>query len=308
MSKKTTNLLITGGSGFLGRNLVDLLKKDTKYRIFSVSRAHETGGVENIFEDLTKTDFSFLDKIKPDFIVYFGTVSSPNSAAQDPEGSYESNVIAVNKLLAKVAKMEKKVKKIILMSSAVLYKNTEKGVYKETDKIDPYRDPYNFSKFSMECLANYYRSLFSLPITVFRLSNTYGPYQPKREMPTLVSDLFQQAMEHRKIKVLNVKPVRDWIYAGDVCRAIQKELNAPESGIFNLATGKGRSVGDVTAIISRLTGASFVNLDKKALPPMRIVCSTQRLRKHLGYVPSTPLTAGLKKVYEYYKKKKAENN
>lgn len=300
-AERREKLVITGGSGFVGRNLISALD-DGLYEIVSVSRTSKVDGVENFHEDLTKSDFGFLESLSPDFVVYLGTISSPKEAALKEQESYETNVTGVQRFLEKAKDLE--IKKIILLSSVVLYAGDKIEPYKEDDEIDPFRDAYNLSKFFLEGLANYYRQNYGLPITVFRLSNTYGSHQTTEKVPLLVPKLFEQALGEGKIEVWNTKPVRDWVFVGDVCRVIVRELQISGDGVFNLGTGVGRSVGEVVEVISRLTGVPYSSLDKPVEPPLRVVCDVSKLRKHSGFVPDTTLEQGLKETYEYFKKLK----
>lgn len=297
MSNKR-KLLITGGSGFIGKNLIRAIKN---YDLVSVSRNSELQGVKNIKVDLTRTNFTFLEKVKPDYVVYLGTISSPKEAQSKPQESYESNVLAIQKFLEKAKGVSlKNLKKIILFSSSVVYKEKRSGRYKETDELDSHRDIYNFSKFNLENLSTYYYKNFGLPITVFRLSNTYGPFQDTQKAPLLIPSLFEKAIKTKKITVWNTKPIRDWVYIGDVVDVVIKEMGKKGGGIFNLGTGKGNSVGEIVRIISKLTGAEVENLQKDVSPPYRVVLDVTKLKERLNYLPRTPLEKGLRKTYKYY--------
>lgn len=294
-------LVVTGGSGFIGRNLLDTLK-GSPHEVISVSRENSVEGVENIHEDLTRTNFDFLKPIDPEYVAYLATISSPKEAALKKQESYDTNVTAVQRFLERAKDLH--IKKIVLLSSVVLYSGDGDKPYKEDSEIAPFRDTYNLSKFFLEGLANYYRQNYGLPITIFRLSNTYGPYQTTERVPLLIPKLFEEALEKGKLEVWNTKPVRDWVFVGDVCEVIVRELAAKGHGTFNLGTGRGRSVKEVIEIISKLTGVHYQDLDKPVDPPLRVVCDMAKLRAHLKYVPNTSLEEGLQKTFEFHKSRK----
>lgn len=289
-------LLIVGGSGFIGRRLIDKLK--SKYAITSVSHTGKVSGVDNINLDLVKTDFGFLDSTSFDAAIYLGTVSSPKEAEAKPQLAYDTNVTVVQRFLEKAGASG--VKKIILFSSAVLYSINDDPC-SESDSIEKYSSIYNYSKYSLETLADYYRLKHNMQITVFRLSNTYGPGQTNTKAPYLVPGLFQQASEKGEIEVWNIKPIRDWVFVDDVVKVVELELKIKGGGLFNLGTGKGRSVGDLVKIVADLYKVRVVDLDKPVAPPYKVVCNIQNLKTRLNYVPDTDLVVGLKKVYEFYK-------
>lgn len=297
MGTKKERLLVIGGGGFIGRNLIKDLK--SKYDITSLSKTSKVHGVKNLNLDLNNSDFHFLLKNKFEYVIYLGTISSPKEAELKPQESFESNVTTVQRFLEKSKELN--FKKIILLSSAVLYSSNTQGRLKESDEISPFTSIYNFSKYLLECLAEFYRSKHAMPISVFRLANTYGPIQDTHKVPYLIPSLFQQVLEKGKMEIWNTSPVRDWVFVDDVVKVIFEELNRKGGGIFNLGTGKGRSVGDVAKIITSLTGAGFINLNRPVEPPHSVVCNTKKLKDRLGYVPSTTLDEGLKKTYNYFK-------
>lgn len=295
---KNKNILIIGGGGFIGRNLINSLR-NKNVNIYSVSKQSTVPAIKNIHADLVTSDFSFLRRIKPKQVVYLGTISSPKEAKGEKQGTFDTNVIALQRFLEAVKDLD--IKKVILMSSAVLYSKNNTNPLKEEDKLDPFRDMYNFSKYLLENLAQYYTENYKIPITVFRLSNTYGPFQSTDKAALLIPSLFKQALSEKRMSVWNTKPTRDWIFVEDVCKAIQFEMKVDGAGIYNLGTGVGRKVEDVVEIISRLTKTPYTNLDKKVSPPAKIICSTTKLKRHLNYAPQTTLEEGLKRTYEYYK-------
>ena len=297
MRVKKERLLVIGGSGFIGRNLIEKLRGI--YEVTSISRTNQIGNVRNICIDLIKSDFSFLKEYKGASVAYLGTVSSPKEAELKPQEAFSSNVTAVQRFLEKSKELN--FKKIILLSSVVIYASSKQDRLDENGEISPFSSIYNYSKYLLESLAEFYRQKHLMPITVFRLANAYGPFQNTQKVPYLIPSLFQQALEKGKMEVWNTTPIRDWVFIDDVVEVLSRELQIDGGGIFNLGTGEGRSVGDVARIIASLTNTSFIDLNRAVEPPYRVVCDIKRLKKRLGYAPSTTLEEGLRKTYNYFK-------
>lgn len=287
-------LLLIGGSGFIGKNLIE--KLSGKYEITSVSKTTKVSGVNNLKIDLNNTDFGFIKGFSK--IIYLGTVSSPKEAEIKPNESYISNATNIHTFLE--AARNHTVEKIILLSSAVIYSPDNIAPLAEVSLIAPYLNIYNFSKYNLEILAEFYTQKYGMPITVFRLSNTYGPGQTNERAPYLIPGLFEQAITKEKMEIWNTTPIRDFVFVDDVSKVISLELETKGGGLFNLGTGIGSSVLKVAEEIKKLTGVDFVDLGKEVGPPHKVICDMEKLFKRLNYIPVTNLETGLKESYKYY--------
>ena len=228
--KKRLKVIVIGGTGFVGRNVVEALV--SKYEVISVSYSKTISGIKNIHTDLISSSFSFLKKERPDYVVYLGTVSSPRQGYENPDRCVETNVTAPLRMLRTLKEVS--VKKVIFFSSVVLYKEKSRGYLNEQDSISPHSGIYAFSKHMLENIAGYYGDYLSLPITVFRLANTYGPYQDVNGVKLLTHQMFDQALIKRTVIVQSTKPIRDWVYVGDVAKAVKMELSIPGGGTYRL--------------------------------------------------------------------------
>lgn len=294
MKKK---VVVTGGSGFIGTHLIPALLKEG-FEVYSVSRSSEAKGAHNIHLDLATTDYGFLDRIDPDYVISLGTVSTPKAAQEDHQACFATNVSSIDRLLNSCKQLN--VKKVVLMSTAVLYKDQDKASYSEEDELNTYQDNYNLCKFFMESIAHLYRDRIGLPVTVFRLANSYGYNSREEKYPTLVNQIFRQAIKDHRVEIWNAEPVRDWVYVGDVVKVLVAELGTEESGLYNLGTGIGTDVGTVAKIVAAEAGCEYRVLNKPVTPPFRVVLNVAKLHKHLGFVPSTPIEIGLKETYSDY--------
>jgi len=290
-------ILVTGGSGFIGTNLIKKLLEQ-KMEVINVDKVDSKQNVKTVKVDLTKTDFSFLDEIDFDCVVHLAALTNARMCA-DNKSAFESNVDATFNLLNKLA--QKKVKKIIFMSSIVVYSNDPKLPIKEESELDIYHDNYSYTKGVCETICEQFRQKYKMPIITFRLSNVYGPYQSTENYPNLVPQLMLDIIQKNKMEVWNKVPVRDWIFVEDAVDAIIAGLGAPYNGTVNLGTGIGTSVGEVSEILSQISGVELKFLDKAPSPPLKIICDVSRIKKELNWVAKTKVKDGLKQTYDYYK-------
>ena len=298
MGLERKTVLLTGGSGFIGRNLIQRLKKENAH-VVCVGRS-EVDGVENIHADLM-TDSRFLPGIDIDFdyFVHLAAVSSPGRSVIEEE-TLELNVNATKRIFEHLSK-KGNVKKAIFMSSYVVYRGGD-GPLDEDSGLSASSEVYARSKILGEKACLKYSN--QVPLVVFRLSNSYGPGQQWKpeDVPTLVPQLINEALIKGEIDVRNSKLVRDYIYVDDVSEAIVRALKSDYKGVLNLGTGKGYSVGEVAEAISGLTGAKVTYQEKKVWGPGSLVLDISRLERALNWGPRVSLGEGLKKTVSYYKK------
>lgn len=289
-------IIVTGGSGFIGKNLIPKLI-EAKANVLNIS-LNEVKGIKNIRTDLTDTNFSFLDDLDVDYVVHLAAFSSP-ARSKNEEETFKLNVDATRKFFDKLS--EKNVKKVIFMSTSVIYKESDEPLNEESDLDANTSDIYTRTKLEGGRMCEEFRKN-GLPVIVFRLSNTYGPYQQWKESqtPTLIPTLISDAILHKKIVVWNKKPVRDYIYVEDVVDAIIKGLDSEFAGTLNLGTGVGSSVETVANTISQLTGAEIECLNKETKGPQKITLNISKIKEKLSWEPKISLIEGFKKCIKHY--------
>lgn len=297
MSLEGKKILVTGGSGFIGTNLIQKLK-GLKADILNVDLKKPKYDVKTEILDLTNTKFPFLDK-EFDYVIHLAALTN-HRMCSDNEKAFDTNVTATFKFFNKL--VDKKVKKIVFMSSIVVYSDEAEVPIKEETKLNIYHNNYSYTKGIDEQICEQFRKKHNMPILTFRLSNIYGPHQEWKNFPNLLPQIISQALLENKIEVWNPKPVRDWIYVDDVVNAIIKGLESSYVGVLNLGTGKGSSVKKVVETVADLTGAEVKYLNKEVSGPMKVICDISKIKKELGFKPKTKLEEGLKKTVEYYKK------
>jgi len=297
-NKKT--VLITGGSGFIGKNLIpQLLEAD--FKVINVSRTEiKDWSVENIKVDLTRTDFKFLKQVNFDYLVHLAALSN-NRLCQDIEVAKKHNIDLTFNLFNFLSS-HKQLKKIIYLSSSIIYSEKNQNPIKENGTLNIFYNNYSFTKGMAEFWAEYFRKFYQLPILSFRLSNIYGLHQEYQKFPLLCPQIIYQALIDGEIKILNDKPVRDWIFAEDAASAIVLGLKSDYQGAMNLATGEGHSVGEIVKIVAELTGAKIKILNQPTIGPHYQVCDIGLIKKELKWRPRFKLAEGLKKTIDFYRK------
>jgi len=291
-------VLVTGGSGFLGSNLIPALLAGGA-QVTNVSKgagqASEEPGLRVLDVDLSSSDFSFLDE-GFDYVVHLAALSNPRLCANREE-AIRNNVDLTRVFFQKL--LDLKVKRVIFPSTITLYSNSAKSPVTEDSELDISQNNYTYTKGIDEQLCLEFQQK-GLPITVLRLANVYGPHQSYKLFPNLVPQLIYQALVESKMVVWNGAPIRDWIYVSDVVNAMISALEAPFTGILNIGTGKGASVGEIVELVKSATGAAVQFEDRPVTGPTNVVCDISRAKKALGWCPRTNIKEGLTKTIAYY--------
>lgn len=298
MNKK---ILITGGSGFVGQNIIDCLqKKFKKIIIYNLSTTKvNRPGVINIINDAKKVNFQKIN-IQFDYIIHALALSN-DQYCQNLELAEEININFTHKLL-KFIQTQKSLKKFIHISSIILYDNKNRPPVKEDAKLFINYNNYSFTKGVAENYVSYYLNKFKLPIIIFRLSNIYGPHQSAKNSPFLIPSKIQQALEEKEISVFNLTPKRDWIYVVDAAEAIVKALKTHYTGILNLGSGQGTSVKNIIQEIAAQLKVSYRSFDKATTGPLNFYCDIKKTKDILNWEPKTNIKTGIQKTINHLNK------
>lgn len=236
------NLLVTGGSGFIGSHFVrsaidrghsvkniDCLTYaslgETLSDLNSQNYSFSQIDVSN-FEELNRIDFSEFD-----YIVHFAAESHVDRSISSPRNFIDTNIIGTFNVLEKLKSSPRS--KMLYISTDEIYGSIDHGSWDESCPIEP-RSPYSASKASGELLCNSYRITFGLDIVITRTCNNFGPYQnPEKLIPKTIIN----ALQNRTIPVygdgLNK---REWIFVKDNIEAIFQIISAKsiKNHIYNI--------------------------------------------------------------------------
>ncbi len=299
--ERIKKILITGGSGFVGRNIIELIKENKDFEIYNLSnkKISDIKNIHNIYCDAVDFNFSNINH-GFDYIINLLALSN-DKFCENFELAEKIN-INFTKSVLEFAKMQKRLKKFIHLSSIIIYDNKNTPPVKEEDKLYLNYTTYSFTKGVSENYVNFYRDKFNLPVIVFRLSNIYGPYQDFNNSPFLVPSKIIEGIKKGAITVFNLKPKRDWIYSEDAAEAIVKSLDSNLNGIYNLASGHGISVEEIVSEIATQLGVQYNSLEKPTTGPLNFYCDISKTKKDLDWKPKTDLKDGIVKTIEYINK------
>lgn len=318
-------ILVTGGAGFIGSNLIEtLLKRKTIDRVVCVDNLDPfydpAFKKENIKLFVKNEKFRFyktdirnrvaLSKIfdieKPNLVVHLAAKADTRRSVKEPE-EYESvNILGTLNLLE--LSKEYKIKKFIFISSSSVYGNTAKAPFSETSTTDFPLSPYGATKKAGEVLAYTYAHNFNLPIVCLRLFNAFG----ERNRPDLVIYKWVDNILHdRPIEMSGTgSRRRDFTYVGDVVRAIELALRTKDNyEILNIGNSKPVSLKTLLSYIEKALGKKAIVISRPShhASVEETYANIRKAKKVLGWEPEVSLEEGIVRFAKWLRDSRFKN-
>jgi dTDP-glucose 4,6-dehydratase len=313
-------IIVTGGLGFIGSNLIDLLIKK-KFYVINIDKVTYSSNFYNTkeFKKSKKYKFIKLDiknkkikeilfRYKPDCIFNLAAETHVDRSIDNPESFIESNIVGVYNLLEAFKKYSNKFKcKLIHISTDEVYGDILKGRSNENYPYQP-SSPYAASKAASDHLVSSYVRTYKIPAIVTNCSNNYGPRQhPEKLIPKLIYNILNNLPLPIYGKGLNS---REWIYVTDHCEALYKVFLKGKIGQF-YNIGSNKNLNNLEVCKSLLnTSQKLINLGKKVKisfikdrpgHDVRYALNSNKIKKELNWRPKTSFNEGIKITFEWYK-------
>ena len=313
------NFIVTGGLGFIGSNLIDLLISKNYY-VINVDKITYSSNFYNTQEYKNSKKYKFIKcdigekkfkkilfKYKPIGIFNLAAETHVDRSIDDPKSFIQSNIVGVYNLLEYFKDYSKRYKsKLIHISTDEVYGDILKGRTNEKYPYNP-SSPYAASKASSDHLVASYIRTYNLPAMVTNCSNNYGPKQhPEKLIPKLIHNI----ISNKKLPIYGKgKNSREWIYVKDHCEALLKVFLKGKIGEFY-------NIGSNKNLINLEICKNLINIGKTKLKlgqnvkiefvkdrpghDARYALNSNKVIKQLKWKPKTNFTDGLKKTFDWY--------
>ena len=299
-------VLVTGGSGFVGSNLIPLLKQ-AGAEVFAPTRQE--------YNLLRQKDVSrMFSELRPEVVFHLaGYVGGILANRDKPADFCYRNLILGAEVIHHAHLAE--VQKYITLMGGCSYPAEASSPIDEMQLWrgypQPESAPYSLAKAMGYELAKAYRRQYGLHAIVLVPGNIYGPFdnfdlESSHVIPALIRK-YHEAKEQGKTEVVawgSGKPLRDFIYIGDVCEAvILAARDYDREDLINISSGQKVSIRNLVELIAELTGFTGKVLWDSTKPDGQFDkgFSVERMNKILGFKPKTSLRDGLQKTIEWFR-------
>jgi UDP-glucose 4-epimerase len=299
--------MVTGGAGFIGSHLVDLLIAEG-HRV-SVIDNLSTGKRQNVHTrahfyemDIRSEDLSwvFRDE-RPEVVFHEAAQSSVKVSTDDPRLDADVNIVGLINLLEMCASF--KVRKVVFASSGATYGNPH---YLPMDEEHPQQpeSPYGISKLMSEHYLRYYARDRGVGFTALRYGNVYGPRQDPYGEAGVIA-IFTQQLLNGEIPTIHSdgKQTRDYIHVKDVAMANLLAASAGDGRCYCIGTGVGTSVNQIFHLLRDATGYSVVPgyTGRRPGDLRHAHFDSTNARTDLGWAPTVRLTTGIPQTVEAFR-------
>ena len=305
---KKEKILITGGSGFVGTNIIHKLPKDI-YEIFSLDIEEPKINFKNV--DYINTDIrssrlgELIKNIDPKIILHLAAQSSVAISSKDPLLDNDVNLNGSLNLYLNSTKSN--VEQFISFSTGGAIYGEELGKkFKENDTTKPL-SPYGISKLNFENYLNYFSQIkkFNCKTTILRPSNIYGPWQNPLGEAGVVSIFADKMLKNENVSIFgDGSEYRDYIYIDDIIEFVLKAIIDKAEGTFNISSGKITKTIEIFNHISNIIGYNKppIFLDKREGDIFGIEIDNSK-SKSIGWSPKYDLKSGLENTVKFLKEK-----
>lgn len=325
------NLLVTGGSGFIGSNFVRYILQESDFggRVVNVDKLTYAGNPENLagLEEQYKDRYVFvkadicdqdaMDSIFKDYsidtICHFAAESHVDRSISGPSDFIQTNIVGTFNLLECAREYKDSLNLFHHVSTDEVFGSLgSKGLFTEETSYKP-NSPYSASKASSDHIVRAYFKTYGIPITISNCSNNYGPYQfPEKLIPLIILN----ALSETSLPVYgDGKNVRDWLYVKDHCVAIKQVMDKGTRGeTYNIGgNNEMENISIVELICDYIDNVEKPKKHKTRRELIKFVTDrpghdrryaidSSKIQKELGWEPHESFETGLEKTIEWYLK------
>ena len=302
-------LLVTGGAGFIGSHLLQLLVQDADIEtvvldnLSSGSYRHVPGSIRLVEGDICDKNIDELFAAEHfDAVIHLAAQTMVPYSLEHPDEDCNTNLMGIINILECCRKHG--VKSVVFSSSAAIYGDNLNVPLKESERPLP-TSFYGLTKMASEHYLRLYHDLYGINTTVLRFANVYGERQGEGGEGGVISIFCKLLAAGKPVTVFgNGEQTRDFVYAGDIAKALLKAVSLEGHHTINISTQEETSLNQLLEAFRKAVGHQFtINYAPARTGDIfRSVLCHDNCREYLGFVPSMGLTEGVQRTYADYVK------
>lgn len=316
---KDKNVLVTGGTGFVGSHLVEELvnlganvittfEYTDPWSYFMVKGLNKKVTMADI--DIGQFDkvFDIVTKLEVDYIFHLAAQAIVTTAYANPRRTLESNIMGTTNVLES-ARLYPKVKAVIVASSDKAYGKLESGQYVETDQLKG-DHPYDVSKSATDLIANMYFKTYQVPVVTSRFGNIYG--EGDNNFSRIIPGIMMSLLKNETLELRSDgKAVRDYLYVKDVVKGylmLAEKIDETKGEAFNFGSNDTLSVIGLIEEIEKALKVKvpykILNIAKNEIPYQSL--DYKKIKK-FGWKNNESVESTAEGIYKWYKKLNKKN-
>lgn len=312
-----SKFLVTGGAGFIGGNFLHIMvNKYPNDQYVCIDALTYAGNMETLEPIMNKPNFKFVhenicnreavfnlfEEEHFDYVINFAAESHVDRSIENPEIFLKTNILGTQVLMDACRKYG--VKRYHQVSTDEVYGDLpldRPDLYFTEETPIHTSSPYSASKAGADLLVLAYHRTFKLPVTISRCSNNYGPYHfPEKLIPLMI----QKALKNEPLPVYgNGSNIRDWLYVGDHCNAIDLIVrNGKDGEVYNIGGHNERSNLEVVkTILKALNKPETLITYVKDRPghDLRYAMDPTKIETELGWKPEYNFDSGIQETIKW---------
>jgi dTDP-glucose 4,6-dehydratase len=325
-------ILVTGGCGFIGSNLVRHLLADSEHNVLNVDKLTYAGNRYSLADLETNPRYRFsqtdicdgdaiaglMSEFAPDWIMHLAAESHVDRSIDGPGEFVQTNVVGTFTILQAarahfetLSSDKKEQFRFLHVSTDEVYGSLgDEGLFSETTPYDPH-SPYSASKAASDHLARAWADTYGLPVLVTNCSNNYGPYQfPEKLIPVVIL----KALRGEPIPIYGKgENIRDWLYVGDHAEALHTVIAKGSVGeTYNIGGNNERQNIDLVRLLCSLLDELRPSADDKPYADqmtfvtdrpghdLRYAIDAGKIKQELGWSPKQDHSSGFRKTVQWY--------